>query len=82
MAGTGGTSAGGRGGGAGTSAAGAGGRGGSGQVIVSIDFIGGSTPAGGAGGAVVIAAPAMAATETAGVKSAANWNGAANARGR
>jgi hypothetical protein len=51
------------------------------QVIISIDFIGGSVPAGGTSGGTLVAAPAMGATETAGVKAAANWNGAANISG-
>jgi hypothetical protein len=37
--------------------------------------------AGGAGGAMLVAAPAMTATEVAGVKPAAHWNGAANIMG-
>jgi hypothetical protein len=54
---------------------------------MSIDFIGGRPPMAGAsgtagtGGATVVAAPAMAATEVAGVKAAARWNGAANITG-
>ena len=55
--------------------------GGARQVIISIDFIGGSVPTGGTSGGTLVAAPAMGATETAGVKSAANWNGAANIMG-
>jgi hypothetical protein len=55
--------------------------GGSNQVIVSIDFIGGSVPTGGAGGGGIVAAPAMTAAESAGVKPAANWNGAASIMG-
>ncbi len=62
-------------------AAGAGGMGGAHQVIISIDFIGGSVPAGGTSGGTLVAAPAMGATETAGVKAAVNWNGAANIMG-
>jgi hypothetical protein len=57
---------------------------GTGPVVHSIDFIGGRTQmggAGGAGGAMVVAAPAMAATEVAGVKPVAHWNGAANIMG-
>ena len=69
-------------GGAGGGAAGNGGAGGgSNQIIVSIDFIGGSVPTGGANGGTVVGAPAMTATETAGVKPAANWNGAASIMG-
>ena len=56
---------------------GAGGVGGTGQVVMSIDFIGGRTPMGGMGGTMLMAAPAMAATEVAGVKPVAHWNGAA-----
>ena len=48
---------------------------------MSIDFIGGRTATGGTGGAMLVAAPAMAATEVAGVKPAAHWNGAANITG-
>ena len=48
---------------------------------MSIDFIGGRTQMGGTGGAMLVAAPAMAATEVAGVKPAARWNGAANIMG-
>jgi hypothetical protein len=48
---------------------------------MSIDFIGGRTQTGGAGGAMLVAAPAMAATEVAGVKPVARWNGAANIMG-
>jgi hypothetical protein len=48
---------------------------------MSIDFIGGRTSMGGTGGGTLIAAPAMAATEVAGVKPAAHWNGAANIMG-
>ena len=62
-------------------AAGAGGMGGAHQVIISIDFIGGSVPTGGTSGGTLVAAPAMGATETAGVKAAANWNGAGNITG-
>jgi hypothetical protein len=62
-------------------AAGGGGMAGAHQVIISIDFIGGSVPTGGASGGTLVAAPAMGATETAGVKAAANWNGAANIMG-
>jgi hypothetical protein len=57
---------------------------GSGQVVMSIDFIGGRTQmggAGGAGGAMLVPAPAMAATEVAGVKPVARWNGAASIMG-
>ncbi len=61
------------GGGTGGGAAGAGG---AHPTIISIDFVGGSTMTGGTGGASLVAAPAMAASETAGVKPAANWNGA------
>jgi hypothetical protein len=43
---------------------------------LSIDFVGGNTAAGGAGGAMLITAPAMAAAEVAGFRPAANWNGA------
>ena len=46
------------------------------QLIVSIDFIGGRAATSG-----IVDAPAMTATETAGVKLAANWNGAGNAAG-
>jgi len=45
---------------------------------MSIDFIGGRTQMGGTGGAMLVAAPAMAATEVAGFKPASHWNGAAN----
>jgi hypothetical protein len=48
---------------------------------MSIDFIGGRTQMGGTGGAMLVAAPAMAATEIAGVKPVARWNGAANITG-
>ena len=48
---------------------------------MSIDFIGGRTQMGGTGGATLVAAPAMAATDVAGVKAAAHWNGAANIMG-
>ena len=48
---------------------------------MSIDFIGGRTSMGGTGGAMLVPAPAMAATEVAGVKPAARWNGAANIMG-
>jgi hypothetical protein len=48
---------------------------------MSIDFIGGRTSMGGTGGSMLVAAPAMAATEVAGVKPAARWNGAANIMG-
>jgi len=48
---------------------------------MSIDFIGGRTQMGGTGGAMLVAAPAMAATEVAGVKPVARWNGAANITG-
>ena len=48
---------------------------------MSIDFIGGRTQMGGTGGAMLVAAPAMAATEVAGVKPVARWNGAANIMG-
>jgi hypothetical protein len=48
---------------------------------MSIDFIGGRTPTGGTGGATLVAAPAMAATEVAGLKPVARWNGAANITG-
>ncbi|HVY36510.1 MAG TPA: hypothetical protein VHM31_01205, partial [Polyangia bacterium] len=72
----------GTGGRAGNGAAGAGGAGGgSNQIIVSIDFVGGSVPTGGASGGAVVAAPTMTATETAGVKLAANWNAAASISG-
>ena len=50
-------------------------------MVMSIDFIGGRSQMGGAGGAMLVAAPAMAATEVAGVKPAARWNGAANIMG-
>src|SRR5207253_9018485 len=60
---------------------GTGGTGGIGQVVMSIDFIGGRPPMGGAAGTMVVAAPMMAATELAGVKPAAHWNGAANIMG-
>jgi hypothetical protein len=79
-AGTGG-SAGTTGAGGGAGAAGSGGAAGTGQVVLSIDFIGGRPPMGGAGGMNVIAAPAMTATEVAGVKPVAHWNGAANISG-
>jgi hypothetical protein len=52
--------------------------------VLSIDFIGGRTQmggAGGAGGATLVAGPAMAATEVAGVKPVAHWNGAAGIMG-
>jgi hypothetical protein len=48
---------------------------------VSIDFVGGNTSMGGAGGATLVAAPMMAATEVAGFKPAANWNAAAGITG-
>lgn len=48
---------------------------------MSIDFIGGRTQMGGTGGAMLVAAPAMAATEVAGVKPVARWNGAASIMG-
>ena len=51
-------------GGAGNGGAG----GGNNQVIVSIDFIGGSVPTGGASGGTLVSAVPMTATETAGVK--------------
>src|SRR5450432_272806 len=63
-----------------TGAGGMVGAGGSKQIILCVDFIGGSVPTGGTSGAVV-AAPAMAATETAGVKPAMNWNGASSNMG-
>ena len=78
------------GGGAGGAAAAgnAGGRGGVGgtagvptQVIVSVDFVGGVRTTGGSGGATVTAAPAMTATEVAGVRPAPNWNPAPNSSG-
>ena len=50
-------------------------------MVLSIDFIGGRTQTGGAGGAMFVAAPAMAATDAAGVKPVARWNGAANIMG-
>jgi hypothetical protein len=49
--------------------------------VLSIDFIGGRTQMGGTGGSMLVAAPAMAATEIAGVKPVAHWNGAANMMG-
>jgi hypothetical protein len=58
-----------------------GGAGGTGQVVMSIDFIGGRIPMAGMGGTMLMAAPAMAATEVAGVKPVAHWNGAANIMG-
>ncbi len=69
-AGAGGSSTGGVAGGT----AGQGGAGGLEQMIVSIDFVGGRPPTNGTGGAALVPAPAMAATETAGVKPAINWN--------
>ncbi|HSS40108.1 MAG TPA: hypothetical protein VLT58_15180, partial [Polyangia bacterium] len=68
-------------GGAGGVAGNGGAGGGSNQIIVSIDFVGGSGPTGGASGGTLVGAPAMTATETAGVKPAANWNGAASIMG-
>ena len=50
-------------------------------MVMSIDFIGGRTQMGGAGGTMLVAAPAMTATEVAGVKPVARWNGAANISG-
>jgi hypothetical protein len=70
----GGGGAGGRGGASGAAGSGVGG---AGQVILSVDFIGGNIPS----GTTVVPAPAMAATEVAGVKPAANWNGAATNMG-
>ncbi len=87
MAGAGGRAAtGGAGGRAATEGAGGmagnGGAGGaSDQIIVSIDFIGGSVPSGGTSGGSVVPAPAMTATETAGVELVANWNAAASNTG-
>jgi hypothetical protein len=75
------TGAGGGAGAAGSGGSGSGGAAGTGQVVLSIDFIGGRPPMGGAGGMNVIAAPAMTATEVAGVKPVAHWNGAANISG-
>jgi hypothetical protein len=66
---------------AGGSAGNGGAGGGNNQVVVSIDFIGGSVPTGGANGGTLVSAVPMTATETAGVKLAANWNGAANISG-
>ncbi|MES1205974.1 MAG: hypothetical protein ABUS79_08550 [Pseudomonadota bacterium] len=80
VAGSGGLAATGGGGGGGMAGNGGAG-GGNNQIIVSIDFIGGSVPTGGAGGASVVAAPAMTATEVAGVKPVAYWNGAASIMG-
>jgi hypothetical protein len=82
--GTGGAAMGGNGaGGGGGGGTGTGGvtSGASGPFVLSIDFVG-ITPAsaGGAGGTTVTQIP-MAATETAGVKSAANWNSAAGPMG-
>lgn len=70
----------GTGGAAGGGGSGPAGQGGSAQtqVVVSIDFIGGMTS--GTGGAFM-ADPVMAASEIAGVKRAANWNGAASNSG-
>jgi hypothetical protein len=48
---------------------------------MSIDFIGGRSQMAGAGGAMLVAAPAMAAADVAGVKPVARWNGAANIMG-
>jgi hypothetical protein len=80
--GAGGGAAGGAGGRAGSGSAGNGGAGGgNNQIIVSIDFIGGSVPTGGASGGTLVGAVPMTATETAGVKLAANWNGAASITG-
>ena len=47
-----------------------------GPRILSIDFVGGITSAGGAGGAVLMPAVAMALSEIAGFRPAATWNGA------
>lgn len=63
------------------SGAGSGGTAGSKTIIVSVDFIGGSVPMGGTGGGMLVPAPAMGPTETAGVKPAMNWNGAATSNG-
>ncbi|MBC8132119.1 MAG: hypothetical protein H7X95_03990, partial [Deltaproteobacteria bacterium] len=68
-------------GGAGTGGAGTGGAstGGAGPRILSIDFLGGMTSSG--GGAAVVPAPAMTASEVAGFKPVANWNSAAGYMG-
>ncbi|HVT09871.1 MAG TPA: hypothetical protein VHO67_20555 [Polyangia bacterium] len=77
VVGTGGTSTGGVAGGS----AGQGGAAGLGQVIVSIDFVGGRPSASGSGGSGLMDSPSMAATEKAGLKPAANWNGASGITG-
>lgn len=83
--GTGGAATGGRGtGGAATGGMGTGGAatGGAGPQILSIDFVGGKTvAAGGGGGTELVPYIAMAATEIAGLKRAANWNGAVGPMG-
>ena len=79
--GVGGGGAAGSGGRAGNGGAGNGGASGGSNQIISIDFVGGSVPTGGAGGGTLVAAATMTATETAGVKLAANWNAAANISG-
>jgi hypothetical protein len=83
VAGAGGSAVGGNVGSAGMagSGAGSGGTAGSKTIIVSVDFIGGSVPMGGTGGGMLVPAPAMGPTETAGVKPAMNWNGAATSNG-
>jgi hypothetical protein len=55
---------------------GQGGAAGSRPIIISVDFVGGRPPSTGAGGAALVAAPAMGATEVAGVKPAMTWNSA------